>query len=285
MAMQPITAAATYEIVVQDWECLRPDGSTMLVRVSRPQAPGPFPAIIDIHGGGWVMGDRKQNALIDDALAASGIVVAAPEFRMPPEGVYPTSIADVHLSIRWLKANAALMGSRPDLVGGLGTSSGGHQLLLCLLRPSDPRYGAQKMPRLEPFDATLAYAVLGWPVADPLRRFGMAKERQNKNLLDAHAAFWPDEAAMAEGNPQLMLERGEHETLPPLLVLQGTNDDNLPADMAARLVAAYRNAGGDATLHEFPGQPHTFVTRHPDAEASKQALALMAEFIHGHAGL
>jgi acetyl esterase/lipase len=278
MMQMPVTTPV-FDVDIRDMECARPDGSTMLIRVAQPKGAGPFPAIVDIHGGGWVMGDRKQNALIDNALAANGIVVAAPEFRMPPEGAYPVSISDVHLAIRWLKANAAALGSRPDLVGGLGTSSGGHQLLTCILRPDDARYAAQITPQTRTFDATLAYVMAAWPVADPLRRFRMAQERQIKNLLDAHAAYWPSEAAMAEGNPQLMLERGEHGKLPPLLVLQGTNDDNLPNDMASNFVAAYRKAGGEATLHEFEGQPHTFVTRNPDADASKQALKLMAEFV------
>jgi acetyl esterase/lipase len=277
--MQTPVAIKTFEIDVRDMECARPDGSTMLIRVARPKGVGPFPAIVDIHGGGWVMGDRKQNALIDDYLASHGIVVAAPEFRMPPAGAYPVSISDVHLATRWLKANAAALGSKPDLVGGLGTSSGGHQLLLSMLRPDDSRFSALVTPQTQAFDATLAYVIAAWPVADPLRRFRMAQEKQIKNLLDAHAAYWPSEAAMAEGNPQLLLERGEHGTLPPLLVIQGTNDDNLPRDMASNFTAAYRNAGGHATLQEFEGQPHTFVTRNPDADASKQALKLMAEFI------
>jgi acetyl esterase len=277
--MQMSVTTPTLDVDVSDVECARPDGSVMLIRIALPKGNGPFPAIFDIHGGGWVMGDRNQNAVIDDTLAARGIIVAAPEFRMPPEGTYPVSIADVHLAIRWLKANAATLGSRADLVGGLGTSSGGHQLLTCMLRPDDPRFAALKVPQLEGFDATLAYAIAAWPVADPLRRFRMAQERTVKNLLDAHAAYWPSEAAMAEGNPQLLLERGEHGKLPPLLVLQGTNDDNLPRDMASNFTAAYRKAGGAATLHEFDGQPHTFITRNPDSDASRQALKLMADFV------
>ena len=279
--MQQTLPNRAFEIDIQDMECPRPDGSIMLIRVTRPKGAGPFPAIVDIHGGGWVMGDRKQNAIIDDALAAKGIVVAAPEFRMPPEGAYPVSIRDVHLAIRWLKANAAALGSRSDLVGGLGTSSGGHQLLTCMLQPSDTRFAELATPSMEAFDATLAYAIAAWPVADPLRRFRMAQEKQIKNLLDAHAAYWPSEAAMAEGNPQLLLERGEHGKLPALLVIQGTNDDNLPHDMASNFAAAYRKAGGEAALHEFEGQPHAFITRNPDSDAAKQALKLMAEFVQG----
>ena len=274
----------TREFDITEMECPRPDGTAMLLRVARPKGKGPFPAIVDIHGGGWVMGDRNQNAIIDDYLAAHGIVVVAPEFRMPPAGAYPVSISDVHLAIRWLKANADTLHTDARLVGGVGTSSGGHQLLLAMLRPSDERYGAINLSQLKSFDATLRYAVLGWPVADPLRRFHMAREKAIKNLLDAHAAYWPDEAAMAEGNPQLIVERGLHEKLPPVLVLQGTNDDNLPADMASRFVTAYRAAGGDAVLREFHGQPHTFVTRNPDSEASAQALQMMADFIHARSG-
>lgn len=271
----------SHKIIIEEHQCPRPDGTRMLVRVARPQGNGPFPALIDVHGGGWIMGDRSQNAAIDDALAVAGIVAAAPEFRMPPEGRYPTSIADVHLAIRWLKANARSLASRSDLVGGLGTSSGGHQLLLCLLRPDDPRYSA--LAFAPAIDARLGYAVACWPVADPLRRFYMAKERQIKSLLDVHAAYWVDEAAMQDGNPQRLIESRERGALPPLLVIQGTNDDNLPADMASRFVAAYRNAGGDATLREFEGQPHAFVTREPNSQASAQALKMIADFVHQHA--
>src|SRR6478752_2759165 len=139
MMQMPVTTQA-FEVDIRDLECQRPDGSVMPLRIAKPKGDGPFPAIVDIHGGGWVMGDRKQNAIIDDTLAAKGIVVAAPEFRMPPDGAYPVSINDVHLAIRWLKANASALGGRPDLVGGLGTSSGGHQLLTCMLRPDEARF-------------------------------------------------------------------------------------------------------------------------------------------------
>jgi acetyl esterase/lipase len=270
---------STHEITITDHECPRPDGTTMLIRVARPQGNGPFPAVIDIHGGGWVTGDRNQNALIDDTLAANGIVAAAPEFRMPPEGVYPVSIADVHLAIRWLKANAAMFGSKPEWVGGVGASSGGHQLLTAMLRPDDPRYGALKLAQSPAMDATLAYVVACWPVADPLKRLKMAQERGNKNLIDSHAKYWASEAEMAEGNPQQMLARGEHGKLPPLLVLQGTNDDNLPPDMADNLVAAWHRAGGGAELKKFEGQIHAFVNREPNSAATKEALADMVTFI------
>ena len=53
-----------------------------------------------------------------ERLARMGVVVASPDFRMPPEGPYPVSVSDIHLSIRWLKAHAKEFGSKPELVGG-----------------------------------------------------------------------------------------------------------------------------------------------------------------------
>ena len=282
--MNDIAAGARYEIVVEEMECPRPDGAAMAVRVARPKGKGPFPAIVDIHGGAWVLHDRHRNAVIDDFLAANGIVVAALEFRKPPEGVYPVAIADIHLGIRWLKAKAAALGSRPDLVGGLGSSSGGHQLMLAALRPADLRYGALELREAPAMDATLRFAISCWGVVDPLARFRMVQQRQVKDLLDAHAAYWPDEAAMEEGNPQLILERRAFTSLPPLLIVQGTKDDNLTDDMADRFAAAYRSAGGDATLRTFEGQQHAFIIREPDSSHSKEALRLIADFITAQAG-
>jgi hypothetical protein len=61
-------------------------------------------------------------------------------------------------------------------------------------------------------------------------------------LAEAHHQFWPSEEAMAEGSPQLILERGERVETPPTLIMQGTNDDNLTPDMArnCRLYAGRR---------------------------------------------
>jgi acetyl esterase/lipase len=272
-----------YDVAVEEHECPRPDGSTMALRIARPKGPGPFPAAIDIHGGAWVLHDRHWNGPIDNWLAAQGIVMAAPEFRKPPEGKYPVSIADNHLAVRWLRSNARALGSRPELVGAIGTSSGGHQLMLCALRPFDPRYGALGLAGAESIDATLRFAVACWSVFDPLARYRMVQRRQVKNLLDAHAAYWTDEAEMAEGNPQLILERGEAGALPPLLVIQGTRDDNLTDDMADRFAGAYRSAGGEVTLRKFEGMQHAFINREPDAPATAEALSLMADFILGAA--
>jgi acetyl esterase len=236
-----------------------------------------------VHGGAWASGDRLNNAPLDEALAKSGIAVLAIDFRMPPAYRYPASIADIHFSIRWLKAHAQEFGSQRELVSALGTSSGGHQLLLAALKPNDPRYASVKLAPGE--DARLPYIVLCWPISDPLARYRMVREKGNNRLVEAHDAYWASEAEMEEGNPQLILERGEAETpLPPAIVVQGTADDNVTPDMADRFASAYRARGGTLELHKFAGQPHTFIPRDPASEASRQAVEKLRDFVLQQAG-
>ncbi len=260
----------------------------LLARLYLPTSPPPFPAVVEVHGGGWTSNDRLSNKAIHEALAQAGIAVMSIDFRMPPDDKYPASVADVNLAIRWLKANAPAFGIEPDDVGALGTSSGGHQLLLAVMRPFDERYAGLELAEHGTAhantDATVPYVVICWPVADPLARYHMVKERKNQRLIDAHHAFWPDETAMAEGSPQLLLDRGEAAQLPPALLLQGTNDDNLPADSADRFAAAYTRRGGVIQVEKFPGQPHTFVSRDPTSDASRKALALIVDFVKRQTG-
>ena len=95
-----------YKVEMRDAEYQRIAGKPWLLRLYQPQGDGPFPAIVDVHGGAWHNGDRTNNAGVDEALAARGIVVAAVDFRQPPEAGYPASLCDINLATRWLKAHA-----------------------------------------------------------------------------------------------------------------------------------------------------------------------------------
>ena len=268
-------------IHTEDLEYLRTADTTLLARFYRPEGSGPFPAVLEVHGGAWTSGDRFNNVAIGQYLAAHGIVVLSIDFRMPPAVRYPETVADVNFGIRFLKANATRFATRAELVGGLGTSSGGHLLLLSALRPRDPTYASLPLPGI---DASLAFAIACWPVADPLARYRAVRERGNERLVEAHHQFWPSEEAMAEGNPQLILERGEAVEKPPAMIMQGTSDDNLTADMAANFAAGYTRAGGSISFHKFEGQPHAFIARDPAAPDAQRALRLIADFIHHQTG-
>ena len=269
-------------IRTENLEYLRPAGAApLLARFYRPEGVGPFPAVLEVHGGAWTAGDRLNNVAIGEYLAAHGIAVLSIDFRMPPVARYPETVADVNFGIRFLKANAERFSTRAELVGGLGTSSGGPLLLLNALLPRDLRYASIPMPGA---DAGVAFAVVCWPVADPLARYHAVRERGNERLVEAHHQFWPSEDAMAEGNPQLIVERGGLIEKPPALIMQGTADDNLTPDMAANFAAAYTRAGGSISFHRFEGQPHAFIARDPAAPDALRALSLIADFIHHQIG-
>jgi len=248
-------------------------GADLAARLHLPACAGPFPALISVHGGSWCHGDRLMHERTLERLAGRGIASMAIDFRMPPQARYPEPIADVAAAFAWLSRNAGRLSIDAGLIGGIGFSSGAHQLLLAALRPGDPRWSAGPVE--------CAVLVAAFPVTDPLARYRMARAHSLSPLVDAHLAYWPSEQAMAEGSPQRLVESGEAERLPPLLVLQGTADENLTDDMAARFVEAYRDAGGEATLALFEGEPHGFIDRSPDSAASRRALDLIVE----HAGL
>ena len=214
-----------YGLIVEDVEYAWPEGGRLLARLYRPQGKGPFPGVVEVHGGAWTVNDRLTNHDINLPLAESGVVVMAIDFRMPPVAQYPASLADINLAVRWLKANAARLGVDPAKVGLLGTSSGGHQAMLAAMRPHDPRYAAHALEGGAAVDADIdagvGYVAMCWPVADPLARYRMVVENGNERLRDAHHAYWPDEAAMDEGSPQRILDRGEDVRKPPALLIVG----------------------------------------------------------------
>jgi len=282
------TATLTrYEIDVEDVEYIRHGNKPLLARIYKPRGTGPFPLIIDLHGGAWCNKDRTSDAGTDEPLAKSGVVVVSLDFRMPPEAGYPASLADVNYAIRWCKTRARELHSRPDRIGILGVSSGGHQAMLAALRPKDPRYAALPLPG-KTVDATVRCAVLCWPVIDPLGRYQYAKSNQHgalkkqaDNWVHCHDQYWQGgEAAMTEGNPTLALERGEKVQMPPVLYLQGTADVAHPVPNRERFIANYRKAGGRVELHLFEGMGEAFITNDPTSPAALSAIDKIIEFVH-----
>lgn len=245
----------TFEIQSQDVEYL----PGLLARIYRPRDAGPFPALIEIHGGAWNTGSRTQNAPLAEALAANGMVVASVDFRLGGEAAYPASMVDVNYATRWLKVHAADFGATPDALGGLGLSSGGHMVMLSAMRPRDPRYASIPLEAGAPdTDASLAYVMMGWPVLDPHARYLHAQSQGKTDLLQSHHNYFVDEATMREANPQQILERGEAVELPPALIFQGADDDVLSPRTAERFVEAYGRAGGIIELAMFPHAGHGY---------------------------
>ncbi|MGH7966353.1 MAG: alpha/beta hydrolase, partial [Candidatus Binatia bacterium] len=89
-------ASKDFAIDIEDVEYLRHGDTLLLARLFKPRGQGPFPLIVELHGGAWCMGDRLMDVGINEPLAKSGVVVVAIDFRMPPVAPYPASLADIN---------------------------------------------------------------------------------------------------------------------------------------------------------------------------------------------
>ena len=168
-------ASAVADVAVEDVEYLRVDGLALMATVYRPEGAGPFPMVLEIHGGAWCRGSRQDEHALNLALAGQGVVVAALDFRMPPQGAYPASLCDINLALRFFKANAMRWNADAARVGVMGVSSGGHQAVLAALRAHPARRHPAGHGRHSGDHARAAFVVACWPVIDPIGRYRYAK--------------------------------------------------------------------------------------------------------------
>jgi acetyl esterase/lipase len=205
-------------------------------------------------------------------------LVAAVEFRQPPEAGYPASICDVNLATRWLKAHVAEFNGTAR-IGAFGNSSGGHQVVLSALRPRHAAYSALPLEKHSDIDASLAYVIAGWPVICPLYRFRFAKELNRQEFIKAHIDYWRTEEAMAEGSPQTIIDQEKEIELPPILFMLKANDKNHPLEMQERFIASYRKRGGQIEVHTFEGLPEHRVVPSPAQPETMRAMDTITGFI------
>src|SRR5580765_317165 len=119
--------AATFELKVSEVELRRTAGGRMLMaRIYQPQGAGPFPAMLDLHGGAWRRKDRFAEEPMDRAIAASGVLVVAIDLTLSEEAPYPASVQDANYGVRWLKSRAVEWNGEASRIGIYGSSSGGH---------------------------------------------------------------------------------------------------------------------------------------------------------------
>src|SRR3954451_2021794 len=179
--------ANDYKFDVEDVEYLRHREQPLLARLYRPEGKGPFPTMIELHGGVWTDNDRRRGLIHHEWFARSGIAVAALDFRQGRAG-YPNSLIDINYGIRWVKAHADLLNSNAGLVGITGSSSGGHLAMLAAMRPHDPRYSTTSSPaEMSAYDATVRCVAMFWPVINPFGRHRNA-QRVSKS---ASPPDWP----------------------------------------------------------------------------------------------
>jgi acetyl esterase/lipase len=254
--------AAKFDLKVTEVELRRAvSGRMLMARVYQPQGVGPFPTLLDLHGGAWNNKDRFANEPMDRAVAASGVLVVAIDLTLAPEAPYPASVQDGNYGVRWLKSKAADWNGQATNLGVLGSSSGGHVAELLGLRPRDLRYNAIPLAGDAKIDATVAYVATRSPISDTVARFQQAEKMKRENMIKNNKTYFRPWETIVESNPQGILDRREPVTLPPLLIMQGALDDNVLPAVQEKFAASYRAAGGECELSVFEGCEHEWVAK------------------------
>jgi acetyl esterase/lipase len=254
--------AAKFELTVSEVEFRRtPGGRQLMARIYQPQGVGPFPTVLDLHGGAWRRKDRLAEEPMDRAIAASGVLVVAIDLRLSTEAPYPASVQDANYGVRWLKSKATEWNGDPSTIGVYGSSSGGHVAQLLGMRPRDARYNAIPLLAAPNLDATVAYLATRSPISDPYARFQQAERMKREGMIENSTIYFNPWETIHEGNPQQILERREAVTLVPLLIMQGVLDDNVLPAVQEKFAATYQAAGGVCELTVFAGSEHEWVAK------------------------
>jgi acetyl esterase/lipase len=272
--------AAHFDVAVSEVELRRNAAGRMLMaRIYQPKGVGPFPTVLDLHGGAWNRKDRFAEEPMDHALAASGLLVVAVDMTLAPEAPYPACVQDANWSVRWLKAKAATWNGDVSKLGLYGSSSGGHVAELLALRPGDPRYNSIPLAEAPTIDAIVAWAAMRSPISNTFARYENAERRHNEAMVKNNKVFFSPWETIHESNPQEILERGEKVTLVPLLIMQGALDDNVLPEMQEKFARTYRAAGGACDYRLFENSVHEWVAE-PGPQTDK-AREVAKAFIAG----
>lgn len=110
---------------------------TLRLDVFRPAGPGPHPAVVVLHPGGWTRGSRGMMASAAQTLADAGFVAVAPSYRLAPEHRFPAQLEDARDAVRWLRSHAAALEVDTERIGAFGYSAGAHLAALLATLPAE----------------------------------------------------------------------------------------------------------------------------------------------------
>jgi acetyl esterase/lipase len=223
----------------------------------RADVPGHTPVLVQIHGGGWSIGDnRTQGVPLMTHMAEAGWTCVAPRYRLSPRATWPEHLDDVRRAVDWVRHEIERFGGDPSFIALTGGSAGGHLAALAGLTAEVP------VQAVVPF-----YGIYDW--IDNDRRNNPAVH----HLLETHvvkkrASVAPD--VFRDASPI------EHvsENAPPFFVLHGTNDSLLHVEPARDFVARLREVSSNPVLYrELPITQHSFdLFRTPRAQGACEAV-------------
>jgi acetyl esterase/lipase len=213
-------------------------GEELKLDLAVPPGDGPFPAVICLHGGGWVGGDRKQLTRTLGVLSRRGYVAIAPDYRLAPKHRFPACLDDCKAAVAWLRTNAAKYNVDPKRIGVTGLSAGGH--LACMVAVT----GGE------------VQAVCAWsPPCDLTSEDLWTPATLTRNLVPLFGCGPKEDLERyRKASPLSQDVKGA----PPMLLIVGSEDKTVPPTQAEEFAKKVNKAGGAARLLVMQGEGHTW---------------------------
>jgi acetyl esterase len=226
----------------KDVEYGRPGGHVLLLDLHIPDGPGPFPAAILVHGGGFDGGSKSTNCRpLFEPLANAGFAWFSIDYRMAPEFRFPEAKEDIASSIRWLKANAREHHVDASKIALIGESAGGFLVNYAGTHETPET----KVAAVVDFYGPVEYAKLALERRDHPERFNMKSigaHMTNGGSIRFFGAEQLDEAGLTklrEASPLYAVNKG----MPPFLAIHGTKDDQVSYDQSPAFCDAMHKVG------------------------------------------
>ncbi len=232
-----------------------PGGKSALLDLYVPDGPGPFPAAILVHGGGFDQGSKDTNVRpLFDLLANAGYAWFSIDYRMAPEFRFPQAIEDVNSAVRWVRANAASYHVNAAKIVLIGESAGGFLVNYA---------GTHQTPETRVAAVVDLYGPVDYGKLAELRRDH--PERFNMTSINKHAAngggihFFGAEQLDAAGLAKLREISpitGVKKGMPPFLCIHGTKDDQVTYEQSTAMCDAMKKVGVRCELITIDGGGH-----------------------------
>jgi acetyl esterase/lipase len=244
----------------RDLTFARVGGKTLRLDVTVPSAPAPGgglrPALMQIHGGGWVIGDKREQGIpLLQHMAAQGWVGFNVNYRLSPFVGFPDHLLDLKRGLAWIREHAEEYGIDPDFICVTGGSAGGHLTALMALTQNDPAY----QPGFEDADTSLAAAVPFYGIYDftPDGAFG-----SDGRVYSMFLESWVMKAFVADEPERYREASPIHHVdadAPPFFVVHGDKDTLAPVEDARAFVAKLREQSRNPVAYaEMQGAQHAF---------------------------
>lgn len=213
------------------------------------------PAVLQIHGGAWIIGDKREQGLpLLKYLAARGWVGFNANYRLSPAATWPDHLVDLKYALAWIREHADEYHVDPDFIVVTGGSAGGHLTAMMGLTANDPRFQVG----IEEADTSVQVAVPLYGVYDFTDRQQVMAPEFRPWVLEPMVVkdfFEDNPEAFASASPLDQIHAGA----PPFFIIHGDNDTLAPVQ-DARLFAQELGAVSDASVHylELHGAQHAF---------------------------